>query len=247
MRTTQGSETASSVNGLIDSTPRSGIHAGHRLEKRTARSLMKIVWMLLGPGLLVMIGDNDAGGVISYAATGATYGLGFFVWFVLALAPVTYAIQEMTMRLSTVSQQPFPILIFRRFGRFWGSFSLLALFAENLLTLVTEFIGMSVGLSVIGIPFWIADLLSMICVVFFALFGKYWTKERLALFIGMLNAVFVWIAIVTHPNPAAVLQQLTHGSLFSQVNGAFLFFVVATIGKPMVGVSESGLSNACGA
>ena len=34
--------------------------------------------MLLGPGILVMVADNDAGGVITYAQTGSIFGIGFF-------------------------------------------------------------------------------------------------------------------------------------------------------------------------
>ncbi len=188
------------------------------------------LWLLMGPGVIVMIGDNDAGGVISYAATGATFGAGLFILVAVALIPVTYTVQEMAMRLSAVSQQPFPALVFRYFGRTSGALALTALFAENLLTLMTEFIGMSIGLTVLGLPFWLADVVCAVFVIGFALWGKYWTKERLALGVGALNTVFIVLAVWTRgravPTPISpLLVANEHGYTL------MLFFIIATVGN----------------
>ncbi len=190
----------------------------------------RLVWVLLGPGLIAMIGDNDAGGVISYAATGVRFGFSVFLPMVLLLAPVTYTIQEMSMRLGLVSQKPFPVLVYTHFGKFWGSFSLLTLLIENVLTLVTELIGMSIGLSVLGVPFMWADAISLVTTVAFALFGRYWSKERLALIVGALNLVFVGIAIYTLHHQlqtkVAITWQWSGGS--ARLMG---YYVLATIGN----------------
>jgi Mn2+/Fe2+ NRAMP family transporter len=52
----------------------------HRLRngRRTFANRLALGLALIGPGLLVMLGDNDGGGVITYAQTGATYGLSLF-------------------------------------------------------------------------------------------------------------------------------------------------------------------------
>lgn len=192
-------------------------------------SFAGLFWLLLGPGLLAMIGDNDAGGVISYAATGVQFGAGVFFLVILLLAPVTYSIQEMTMRLGSVSGRPFPALVFEKFGRFWGAFSLIALFIENLLTLITEFIGMGVGLTALGLPFTPAVLLCAVGVTAFALYGRYWSKERLALGVGLLNVVFVVLAMMTSSHdtlnaPASALSPHV-------ADTTFLFYIVATVGN----------------
>jgi Mn2+/Fe2+ NRAMP family transporter len=44
-----------------------------------------------------MVADNDAGGITTYAATGAKYGY-HLIWFLLILIPVAYYVQEMTVR-----------------------------------------------------------------------------------------------------------------------------------------------------
>ena len=36
---------------------------------------VRLYLVLAGPGVVVMIADNDAGGITTYAATGAKYGI----------------------------------------------------------------------------------------------------------------------------------------------------------------------------
>lgn len=212
-------------------TPDLLTNAQKRVDLKGKRRGLSLILMMIGPGLLAMIGDNDSGGVVSYAATGMHFGWALFLPMVLLLAPVTYTIQEMTMRLGLVSQRPFPVLVFRRFGRVWGYFSLATLLAENVLTLMTEFIGMSVGLSILGVPFAEADLISLVLVAVFALVGKYWTKERLALLVGALNVVFIIVAWQARPDVQSLSQvwqtmQLTKGAF-----NIWLFYSIATIGN----------------
>lgn len=73
-------------------------------ERRTGwRRFMLIFWALLGPGVLATLANNDAGGVIAYAVTGVKFGIGLFVPFVICLVPLSFTIQEMSMRLCAVT------------------------------------------------------------------------------------------------------------------------------------------------
>ena len=121
---------------------------------------IQIYLLLAGPGLIVMIADNDAGGITTYPATGAKFGYNL-IWFLILLGPVAYFVQEMTVRLGAVTKHGHAEAIFSAFGSFWGWFSLLDLSLVNWLTLVTEFIGMTAGLSIFGIP----PMLTVIIVV----------------------------------------------------------------------------------
>src|ERR1700678_1515886 len=110
----------------------------------TARILTLLA--IIGPGLIVMVGDNDAGGVATYAQAGQNYGL-TLLWTLPLLIPVLVVNQEMVVRLGAVTGVGHARLIFERFGRFWGAFSVGDLFILNFLTIVTEFIGISLGAS----------------------------------------------------------------------------------------------------
>ena len=80
---------------------------------------LRLYLVIAGPGLVVMVADNDAGGITTYAATGAKYGFNL-IWFLLILIPVAYYVQEMTVRLGAVTKRGHAEAIFDGFGAFWG-------------------------------------------------------------------------------------------------------------------------------
>jgi Mn2+/Fe2+ NRAMP family transporter len=191
---------------------------------------LMLFWVLIGPGLLAAMADNDAGGMISYCVTGVKFGIGLFIPLVLCLVVVTYTVQEMAMRLGTVTQTGFTKLICDHYGRSWLYYHLTTLFSENLLTLVTEFIGMTAGLIILGLPLWASDLTGLLLILSITVFTGYWTKERLALLIGALNVIFVVVACMTHPSLAAI------GHAFAAWNvpahsGDVSWYVIALIGN----------------
>ena len=106
---------------------------------------------IVGPGLIVMVGDNDAGAFATYTQAGQNYGTRL-LWTLMLLVPVLYVNQEMVLRLGAVTGVGHALLILERFGRFWGAFSVIDLFLLNGLTIITEFIGISLGLSYLACP-----------------------------------------------------------------------------------------------
>lgn len=199
--------------------------------KRGPRRFLWVLWALLGPGLLAAIANNDAGGVIAYAVTGAHFGIGLFVPLVICLAPLAYTIQEMSMRLGAVTQEGFSRLALRRYGRFWGYYHISTLAFENLLTLITEFIGMTAGLVLLGFPLWLSSLVCLALIITFVLFTGYWTKERMALFIGALNIIFLVVAAMTHPSMADIGRAFITWNIPEYLKDGLVWFIIATIGN----------------
>ena len=111
---------------------------------------LKTLLAILGPGLIVMVGDNDAGAFGTYTQAGQDYGTSL-LWTLALLIPALYVNQEMVLRLGAVSGVGHARLILERFGRFWGAFSVIDLFLLNALTIVTEFIGISLALGYLGV------------------------------------------------------------------------------------------------
>src|SRR5260370_27540260 len=103
---------------------------------------LKTLLAIVGPGLIVMVGDNDAGAFSTYGQAGQVYGTKL-LWTFLLLVPVIYVNQEMVLRLGAVTSVGFAKLILERFGRFWGAFSVIALFVVNALTIITDVIGIA--------------------------------------------------------------------------------------------------------
>jgi Mn2+/Fe2+ NRAMP family transporter len=216
------------------------------MERRKAgrRRFPWVFWALLGPGVLAAIANNDAGGVIAYAVTGAQFGIGLFVPLVICLAPLEFTIQEMSMRLGAATGLGFARVARQRYGAFWGYYHISTLAFENLLTLITEFIGMTAGLVILGFPMWVAALLCLLLVIAFALLTGYWTKERIALLFGSLNVVFLVAAWLTHPSMAAIGHAFAAWNVPQAMKAGLTLYIIATIGNAiapwMIFFQESG-------
>src|ERR1700733_9182015 len=134
------------IRGALGTIARGDVAARPRLSNK-----LKTLLAIVGPGLIVMVGDNDAGAFGTYTQAGQNYGT-TLLWTLLFLIPVLYVNQEMVLRLGVVSGVGHARLILERFGRFWGAFSVIDLFVLNALTIVTEFIGISLSMAYFGVP-----------------------------------------------------------------------------------------------
>lgn len=162
------------------------------------RARLRTLLAIVGPGLIVMVGDNDAGAFGTYAQAGQNYGT-TLLWTLLLLIPVLYVNQEMVVRLGAVARVGHARLIFERFGKLWGSFSVIDLFLVNALTLVTEFIGISLALEYLGIPRHWGVCASALLVMLAASTGDFRRFERFAIALVAGSLTLVPIFILVHP------------------------------------------------
>ena len=195
---------------------------------RFAKAL-RMYLILAGPGIIVMVADNDAGGITTYSVTGANYGYGL-IWFLVLLGPVAYFVQEMTVRLGAVTKRGFAEAIFDAFGSFWGWFALGDLSILNWLTLVTEFIGMTAALLIFHIPAIITVAIVVLAMTVMVLQGRYWTWEKLAIIFCVLNLIYIPAAFLVHPSVSDVLSNGIIPHLPGGFNSAIIFFLMANIG-----------------
>jgi NRAMP (natural resistance-associated macrophage protein)-like metal ion transporter len=164
----------------------------HWLNRFRRRGL--ILLAVLGPGIITMVADNDAGGISTYAQTGAKTGFNL-LWAFIILVPMAYYVQEMTVRLGAVTKRGHGEAIFDGFGPFWGWFSIFDLALINWLTLVTEYIGMTQAMRIFGIPEWITLVGVTLLMFGIVMSGKYWTFEKMTLFFCLFNLVYIPAAI----------------------------------------------------
>ncbi|MEI6343889.1 MAG: divalent metal cation transporter [Verrucomicrobiota bacterium] len=199
----------------------------HREERRP----IKLFWLLLGPGILVMLGENDGPSMISYATTGATYGVGFFLPFILLTFAMAYVVQEMTVRLGAVTKKGHAELINERFGKFWGWFAMGDLAFGNLLTLVTEFIAIRAGLGFFHVPSALSVFGAFLIIVGAVATQRYWTWERIVLSFAVFNLIFIPVAVLAHPVPTQIVKAFfSWGPIPGGVNASFILLVMSNIG-----------------
>ena len=152
---------------------------------------------IVGPGLIVMVGDNDAGAFSTYTQAGQNYGT-TLLWTLLLLVPVLFVNQEMVLRLGAVTRVGHARLILERFGKFWGAFSVIDLFILNALTIVTEFIGISLALGYFGLPKLAGVALAAILVMAGAATGSFRRFERFAMVLCFGSLLLIPILTMVH-------------------------------------------------
>jgi len=202
---------------------------GRVVKSKWTRDLLTFL-MVFGPGLIVMVADNDAGAVSTYSQAGAQYGT-HLLWVVLLLLPVTYFIQEMVVRLGIATGKGHAAMIYQRFGKWWGLFSLIDLEIVNFLTLVTEFAAIDLALTKMGVDPRFGVPLVAAGLVLIVLSGSYRRWERIVVFLCALDLVWFAIAFATRPP----LAQIVRGSLMPVMPAGGLtpdlvFLVIAIVG-----------------
>jgi Mn2+/Fe2+ NRAMP family transporter len=190
-----------------------------------------LMWLLVGPGILAMLGENDGPSMISYATSGATYGLGFFLPFILLTFAMSVVCQEMCMRVGAVTHRGYGQLLLERFGRLWGWFSAGDLVLTNLVTLIAEFVAIRVGLAYFHLGAGVAALLGVVLVAFTLSGGRYWRWERIVLGLAVFNGLFLVAALLVKPHWGSVGHAFATFSPLPQ--GSFntlLLLIASTIG-----------------
>jgi len=171
--------------------------------RSSASARLKTLLAIVGPGLIVMVGDNDAGAFSTYGQAGQNYGT-HLLWTFVLLIPVLYVNQEMVLRLGAVSGVGHARLILERFGRFWGAFSVIDLFLLNALTIITEFIGITLAAGYLGVPKIVAVLLAGLVIVASAMTGSFRRFERIAIAFCAGSLLLIPLYVLSHPSAGQV-------------------------------------------
>ncbi len=180
----------------------------------------------VGPGIVALAGDNDAGGLLSYAATGQQFGAGFFVPLLVPLCLAAFVTLDMAARVGLATGRGLASLIREHLGPAWAYLAALDLAVENWLTLVTEFAGMGYGLSRFGVPLIIGVPLSCLLVLALVARYPYRTAERLGVGLAAASLLFVPVAIWGWARGGGTVW-VAHGG------GSLDLFLVAAIGNAL--------------
>jgi Mn2+/Fe2+ NRAMP family transporter len=202
---------------------------GIAVKSRWAHNLLTFL-AVFGPGLIVMEADNDAGAVSTYIQAGAQYGTRL-LWVLLLLLPVTYFVQEMVVRLGIATGKGHAAMIYQRFGRWWGLFSLTDLELVNFLTLVTEFAAIDLALAKLGVDPKLGIPVVAVGLIVIAVTGSYRRWERTVVFLCLLDFAWFLLAWQVHPEFGGII----HSSLMPGIPAGgltvdLIFLVIAIVG-----------------
>ncbi len=128
--------------------------ASRRERANSKRSEPRFEWgnfvLVLGPGIVAMLADTDAGSLITAAQSGAQWGYRLLLLQVV-LIPILYVVQELTLRIGAVTGKSHGALILERYGKAWAGLAICTLLLACVGALLTEFGGFSgVGEMIVG-------------------------------------------------------------------------------------------------
>lgn len=205
------------------------ISVGETEHARTWRTRLLTLLAIVGPGIIVMVGDNDAGGVATYAQAGQNYGYSL-LWVLLLLIPVLIVNQEMVVRLGAVTGVGHARLINERFGRGWGWFSVGDLFLLNFLTIVTEFIGISLAAEYIGVSKYVVVPTSAAALVAIMASGSFRRWERAMFVFIAVTLLQIPMLLMSHPQWVHAAKSLVVPGISGGISSDAVLLIIAIIG-----------------
>jgi Mn2+/Fe2+ NRAMP family transporter len=197
--------------------------------RRSLRARFLTLLAIVGPGLIVMVGDNDAGGVSTYAQAGQNFGYSL-LWTLPLLIPVLIVNQEMVARLGAVTGVGHGRLIRERFGRRWGNVSIGSIIVLNFLIIVTEFIGINLSMSYLGVSPYVSVPLAVVLLFAVTASGSFRRWERFMMLFVAVNAVIVPLVLVTHPHFAAVARHAVVPGIRGGATSSAVLLIISIIG-----------------
>jgi Mn2+/Fe2+ NRAMP family transporter len=202
-----------------------GVHLRHSWQRHLLTFLM-----VFGPGLIVMEADNDAGAVSTYMQAGGQYGL-HLLSLLVVLLPICYFVQEMVARLGIATGKGHAAMIYERFGKWWGHFSLIDLLVVNFLTLITEFAAISLALSAMGVSPYLSVPVSALGLTLMVVTGSYLRWERIVIVLCLMDLTWFVLAHVVRPDWASVARNTVLPSMpLGGVTSGLVFLVIAVVG-----------------
>jgi NRAMP (natural resistance-associated macrophage protein)-like metal ion transporter len=196
--------------------------------KTWLKRLMTLL-VIMGPGLITMVGDNDAGGVQTYLQAGQQYGTSL-LWTLLILIPILIVNQEMVVRLGAVSGVGHARLIFERFGKLWGAFAVSDLFILNFLTIITEFIGFATALQYFGLSPYLSVPLGVLGLIAITLTGSFRRWESVMWVCCLTSLLMIPLAFIPHGPIGPVVTGTLLPTVRGGLNSTALLTIVAIIG-----------------
>ncbi|HEY1223448.1 MAG TPA: NRAMP family divalent metal transporter, partial [Acidimicrobiales bacterium] len=193
------------------------------------RARLLTLLAIIGPGLIVMVGDNDAGGVSTYAQAGQNFGYSL-LWTLPLLIPILIINQEMVARLGAVTGVGHGRLIRERFGRYWGNVSVGSILLLNFLIIVTEFIGVSLSMKYFGVSPYFSIPVAAVLLFSVTASGSFQRWERFMMIFVIINFFIVPLVLITKPHFSSVATHLVVPGIRGGTSSAAVLLIISIIG-----------------
>ncbi len=194
------------------------------------RSGLAALAVVVGPGLLAGLSDDDPPGITTYSILGAEHG--YTLLWVLALSTVALILfHELGARLGIVTGQGLVGLIRERYGVRRAAAALLALLVANVGTTCAEFAGVAAAFELAGVSRYVSVPAAAVFVSALVLGGRFHRVEHVLLVLATAFATYIVAGLLAHPDWGAAARGLVVPTLPLDRDG--LLLVTATIGTTL--------------
>ncbi|MFT8873095.1 MAG: Nramp family divalent metal transporter [Sporolactobacillus sp.] len=197
---------------------------GTRAKKRVNIMLLMAV---LGPGLITANAGNDAGGIFSYAAVGASFGY-HMIWGLLIITVSLAVVQEINARLAIVTGKGLASLIRENFGVKLTFLAMLVLVIANFGCSLADFAGIAQSLQLFGISKYISVPVFALAIWLLVSKGSSRYVERIFLAFTLVFFSYIISCFIVKPDWGTVLTQSVTPTL--KLNQSFLLAFIGMIG-----------------
>lgn len=189
-------------------------------------SFFALLLLVIGPGLVVMFADTDAGSIIVAAQSGAQWGYRLLL-LQFILMPILYIAQELAVRLGIVTGKGHGELIKNKFGKICAWISVSTLILSCIGAMFSELSGLAGVGNLYGVPTAVVMILVVGFLSIVVLTGSYRFVERIALLFGLFELTFFVVAWMAHPSLLSMIHKIQRMPLDDH---HFLLLSAANIG-----------------
>ncbi|HWF92209.1 MAG TPA: Nramp family divalent metal transporter, partial [Terriglobales bacterium] len=185
---------------------------------------------ILGPGFITANVDNDAGGIYTYASTGAQFGYSI-LWTIIPVAIALTFAQEIAARMGVITGKGLSELIREHYGLRITFLVLAGLVTCNLFDVISEFAGVATSMQLFSVSKFISVPIAAALVWALVVFGDYKKLEKVFLVLSFLYIAYIITAFLAGPDWAEVGRQVVRLPSWREFkNSEYLYAAAGIIG-----------------
>jgi Mn2+/Fe2+ NRAMP family transporter len=187
--------------------------------------------LVVGPGVLAGLSDDDPAGITTYSILGSKYG--YELLWVLALSTAALIVfHELGARMGVVTGRGLLALVRERYGRRGAQPALVALVIANLGTLCAEFAGVAAGGDLLfGASRYVTVPVAAAAVSALVLRGSFHRVEHVLLALSAVFAAYLISGFLAHPDWGAAARGTVVPNMPGTRDAALV--AVATLGTTL--------------
>jgi len=182
----------------------------------------------LGPGLITGASDDDPGGIGTYSAVGAKFGLSI-LWMAAWLLPMMLAIQETCARIGIVTNKGLAAVLKKYFKKRTVMGAVLLLMIANIVNIGADLGAMAASLEMVsGIDFAVGAIFFAVAIILLEVFVKYHLYVKVLKWLTISVFAYIVAGFMTNPDWINVFKN----SFIPQISFSkeYIFAMIAVFG-----------------